>query len=103
MSTSKHLPRIPETAIEKLSTFCYSYSLPENDELFCQLLTTLISGNYATLNNFSKTCLPNYFDALENMLPAVCMLKDERAQLQQQKEEQSHVSSKWARLICPPE
>lgn len=97
---TQHIPL--SAALQKLSNFCCSYSLRENDELFGPLLTASISGNYARLtnSNSSKERLLNYFESVEKVLLVVFDLKEG---LQTEKENRAMCSRKWARLICPPE
>ncbi|MDP2335120.1 MAG: hypothetical protein Q8N05_01475 [Bacteroidota bacterium] len=64
-----------EAALRKLGNFCSSYTLRKSDELLCRSLTALIGSNYAGLSNFTKERLLDYFEALEEVLPALYELQ----------------------------
>lgn len=66
----------PETAIRSLRNFCTSYTFRKSDELLCRSLTALIGGNYTGLSNFTKEQLMDYFEALEEVLPALYELQE---------------------------
>lgn len=68
--------KISDSALCSLRKFCTSYSLRKSDELLCRSLATLISGNYAALSNLAKEHLLNYFEAWEELLPAMYELQE---------------------------
>lgn len=77
MSAKKNHPsQTPDAAFRKLGNFCSTYTLLKSDELLCRSLTALIGGNYAGLSNFTKERLMDYFEALEEVLPALYELQE---------------------------
>lgn len=91
-------PQIPATELRKLGDFCATYTFIESDELLCRSVATLIGRNYDKLSNFSKERLLNFFEALEEVLPALYEIHEKLKQVQNQKEKegiyQDLVSSK---------
>lgn len=73
-----------ETAMRSLRNFCTSYTLRKSDELLCRSLTTLIGGNYPVLSNLTKKHLLDYFEALEEVLPALYELQEKLKHVQNQ-------------------
>ncbi len=73
---TNHLSQKPETALRSIQHFCSTYTLLKSDELLCRSLTALIGGNYAGLSNFTKERLMDYFEALEELLPALYELQE---------------------------
>jgi len=69
-------PQIPATELRKLGDFCATYTFIESDELLCRSVATLIGRNYDKLSNFSKERLLNFFEALEEVLPALYELQE---------------------------
>jgi len=76
--------KLMKTAMRSLRNFCTSYTLRKSDELLCRSLTTLISGNYASLSNITKKHLLDYFEALEEVLPALYELQEKLKHVQNQ-------------------
>ena len=77
-----------EATLRKLGNFCSSYTLLKSDELLCRSLTALIGGNYAGLSNFSKERLLDYFEALEEVLPALYELQEHLEKPMEQEEDE---------------
>ncbi len=109
MASKNKKDEIKESAIRSLRNFCTSYSLRKSDELLCRSLTTLISGNYSALSNLTKIHLLDYFEALEEVLPALYVLQEKLKNVQLQEDMADiypdHVSSKdlFASLKRHPE
>lgn len=90
MSAKKNHPsQTPDAALRKLGNFCSAYTLRKSDELLCRSLTAMIGGNYAGLSNFSKERLLDYFEALEELLPALYELQEWQAGPQNQDGEEN--------------
>lgn len=84
MDSKTKREKTKETAMRSLRNFCTSYTLRKSDELLCRSLTTLISGNYASLSNITKKHLLDYFEALEEVLPALYELQEKLKHVQNQ-------------------
>ncbi|MDP3467553.1 MAG: hypothetical protein Q8S11_04430 [Daejeonella sp.] len=73
-----------KTAPQKVAHFCHNYTLKETDELLCCMLAVLIGENYSTLSNLAKKRLLDYFEALEEVLPALYELQEKLKHVQNQ-------------------
>ena len=62
-------------AIRRLRNFCTSYNLKKSEDLLADIESSLISGNYASLNDINKDDLRDYLEALEEVLPALYELQ----------------------------
>lgn len=74
----KNNPEIQDqiTALQKLRNFCSSYTPKECDEMLGRLLGVMIEENYSSLSRFSKERLLNYFESIEEVLPALYSIMD---------------------------
>lgn len=82
MDSKTKRENISESALRSLRNFCASYTLRKSDELLCRSLTTLIGGNYAVMSNLTKKHLLDYFEALEEVLPALYELQEKLKHVQ---------------------
>lgn len=82
---SKPIRKSPTlTPLQKVAHFCHNYNLKETDELLCRLLAVLIGENYASQSNLTKNRLLDYFEALEEVLPALYELQEKLKHVQNQ-------------------
>lgn len=65
----KHPSNLHEAALRSLRNFCTS--LKQSDELHCLSLTALISGEFSKMSPESREQILDYFEALEDLLPAL--------------------------------
>ena len=63
-------------ALRKLANFCNSYKPDEIDDLSSDLLMALVGQNYSNYTNRTKERLLDYFEAVEEVLPALFDLHD---------------------------
>lgn len=85
------------TAHRRLRNFCSTYNLTQADEMLCRVFTVLLGGNYSKQSNGSRQKLLDYFEALEEVLPAIFELHDTLQKTENQEGEediyQAEVSS----------
>ena len=89
MSIQSHPSQTSDATHRKLGNFFSTYTLLKSDELLCRSLTVMIGGNYAGLSNFSKERLLDYFEALEEVLPALYELQEKLTGPQNQEGEEN--------------
>lgn len=70
-------------ALRKLANFCNSYKKEEIEDLSSSLLIALIGQNYSNYTNPTKERLLDYFEAMEEVLPALYELHDHIRSLSQ--------------------
>lgn len=64
-----------ELPLSKVATFCKSYSLRESQELFCRATITLARGDFQKIHDRKKAMILDYFEALQDLLPAIYELR----------------------------
>ena len=72
MSKPKHPSNLHEAALRSLRNFCTS--LKQSDELHCLSFTALISGEFSKMKSESRVQILDYFEAIEELLPALYQL-----------------------------
>ena len=71
---------IKEEATRHLNNFLSSYTLPESTELLNQVFDHVTEGIHsAALNDSIKEQMLDFFESLEELLPAVYELHEKRA------------------------
>lgn len=65
-----------DAALRKLANFCNSYKPDEIDDLNSDLLIALVGQNYSNYTNRTKERLLDFFEAVEEVLPALFDLHD---------------------------
>ncbi|HEY1061648.1 MAG TPA: hypothetical protein VGE44_08175 [Daejeonella sp.] len=97
MSTQNHQSK-QKAVFQNLRNFCSSYSLIEADEMLCRAFTVMLGGGYSKQSLHNKKRLLDYFEALEEVLPALYELQEKLKHVQNQegKEDiyQNQVSTK---------
>ena len=97
MSTPNHQSK-QEAAFQNLRNFCSSYNFMEADEMLSRVFTVMLGGSYSNQSNYSRKRLLEYFEALEEVLPAIYELQEKLKQVENQEGEediyQDQVSSK---------
>ena len=83
MSTQNHQSK-QKAAFQNLRNFCSSYNLMEADEMLCRVFTVMLGGNYSKQSMHSKEHLLDYFEALEEVLPALYELQEKLKHVQNQ-------------------
>lgn len=81
-------PQKQETALQNLRNFCSSYNFMEADEMLCHVFTVMLGGSYSKQSNLSRKRLLDYFEALEEVLPAIYELQEKLKQVENQEGEE---------------
>ena len=98
MSAPDHKSQTSESNLSKLGNFCSSYNFMEADEMLSRVFTIMLGGCYSKQSMHNRKRLLDYFEALEEVLPAIYDLQEKLKQVQNQEGEedtyQDQVSSK---------
>ena len=81
-------PQKQEAALQNLRNFCSSYNFMEADEMLCRVFTVMLGGSYSKQSMHSRKRLLEYFEALEEVLPAIYELQEKLKQVQNQEGEE---------------
>ena len=87
MSTQNHRSK-QEAAFQNLRNFCSSYNFMEADEMLSRVFTVMLGGSYSKQSMHSRKRLLEYFEALEEVLPAIYELQEKLKQVQNQEGEE---------------
>lgn len=90
MSAKKNHPsQTPDAAFRKLGNFCSSYNFMEADEMLSRVFTVMLGGCYSKQSMHSRKRLLDYFEALEEVMPAIYDLQEKLKQVQNQEGEEN--------------
>ncbi len=78
-----------EAAFQNLRNFCSSYNFMEADEMLSRVFTVMLGGCYSKQSMHNRKRLLDYFEALEEVLPAIYELQEQLAGPQNQEGEEN--------------
>ncbi len=90
------------TALRKLANFCNTYKPADIDNLSSRLFGAVVGQNYSKYPNRTKARILDYFEAMEEVLPALYDLHDHLLKLSKYAGEQATYEQQIAyrRLIA---